>query len=140
MFMAEASPMQIRTIELCTEIHGYGQYQLAHSDHLKSENEILVYCEVENLASKPFRHEDTDYFETRVQGQVQILDEQGKEVARYDFDPVNDQSRRIRRDYFVFFPFRIPQLREGRYRVIARLVDLNRQDAIATNESPLLVR
>ncbi len=141
--MVKQTPLQIQNPQLCTEIRGFGQYKSVQTEQPSNSN-LLLYCEVENLSHTQTDRQKPVVFETKIQGEIEIVDGRGKQISHHKFPIVTDSSRRLRRDYFVYFPIRTPR-QSGAYKIIARVRDLNRkrnsaQNQIAETSTELIVR
>ena len=127
--IASHAPLEVANLQACTEIRGFGQYTTAGKTQ-NTNADVLLYCEIENLTNKKSSSKNDVRFETKIHGEVEIVDEKGKRIKLQEFPAIKDSSRRIRRDFFIYFPIRTPQ-EPGNYKVIARIRDLNRN---ATSE------
>ena len=131
-------PLEISNCELCSAIHGFGQYTTIEPGQIRPGHKVLLYCEIENLVSKKTLTSNSQFaFETEFSGQVRILDDNDREIKKWQFDSIVDRSRRIRRDYFAYVTIEIPELESGVYRVETRIEDKFGNQTSAQNECRL---
>ena len=110
------SDLSISTIQLCTKVDGYGVYKLA-DPHYKSgqENPVIVYTEITNFTSEL---DDTHQWQTKLTQQAILYTETGIPVwpEKPAPEPVVDQCRNRRHDFFVANVLRLPPtLAPGHY-------------------------
>ncbi len=120
--------------QLCTEISGFGQYKVFPSNELKSDQRMLVYCEVENYSSTKYDSATGTSFRTKLRGSFAVYDEWGKAVQQAEFPIVEDVARKRRRDFYMYLPVTLNKLEAGNYRLHVLVEDIyaNKTATLAT--------
>ena len=113
--LQETARLQLRNVNFCRDIHGYGSYVRFEKDVFKPGDPVHVYAEIENFRSEPTT---SGQYRTVLRSTLQILPENGagKPLDSVVLRPVEDLCRNARRDYFNSYEFTIPNdLSSGRY-------------------------
>ena len=117
-------PIDIRTIELCRRVTGYGIYEpfeksvfLAGTSH-----KMIVYVELDHFQTH--KH-DEDKYEVKLEQELTLYNESdGLAVWRNDPVQIVDTSRNRRNDFFVVQLINLPpRLSVGKYRLKVRVTD-----------------
>lgn len=119
---AETDTLDLKNLEFCTEIESFGQIKPFPGNRFKVNQEVILYCEIENFVSKK-----TDKgFETHLQGTYDVFDSEGQKVISQLLPADQQVSRRHLRDYFVAYLMSLPkQLTAGTYRMQLTVEDVN---------------
>ena len=127
--LALAAPLQIQHPCLCDRIDGFADYSLV--EDLQPGQTVLLYCELDNLASRPVQYKDAEGqqvagYGSRLTARLEIVNLAAPEtpLESWQFDDIEDHSRRPRRDFFVVFPFVVPELPADRYQLKLFVEDL----------------
>jgi hypothetical protein len=119
--LAEISNLEVRNAAFCTDVQGYGVVTKFQSTMFKPDQDVLLYCELENVSSEQIR----DGFETQLQGSYEIVDAQGRRVAEQLLPMEKEVCSNQRRDYFVVYLVPMPmQIAAGNYEMRVTIEDL----------------
>ncbi len=118
--------LQIRTIELCRTVRGFGVYEPLGSSRLPAmrRNAFVVYVEVDRFEST----RDGEEYEVELTQAIALYpDKDGganaEPVWTAGDSRIRDRSRNQRRDFFTVQPVRLPPLPVGRYALKVRVID-----------------
>jgi hypothetical protein len=75
--LAALSSLQVSPPVFCTQVDGYGVTHKFEKNAFAPDQQVLLYCELENVSSQKVR----EGYETRVKGSYEIRDAQGKRVV-----------------------------------------------------------
>ena len=117
--------LRVSNGEFCTEVSGFGQFKVFPSTTFKSDQRMLVYCEVENYSSVQRQINSQSQVQTQLRGSFAIYDEQGTVVQQSAYPVVNDIARKRRRDFYMHFPIQLNNLSAGKYKLQLLVEDLN---------------
>jgi hypothetical protein len=109
---------------LCSEIRGFGQYKPFPGTELRTGQEVLLYCELENFCSTATPEANHSGFCTRLKSSLVICREDGSVAQQAEFPIVEDVARNRRRDFYLYVPFTVGELPAGKYRVHLLVDDL----------------
>ncbi|HEY8667290.1 MAG TPA: hypothetical protein VIL86_11525 [Tepidisphaeraceae bacterium] len=117
--------LSIPTICLCTKVEAFGKYEPIEPARFPAgrEHEVIVYCELENFAS---RLGDNKMWETKLTEEVVIYTETGMQVWPKEPNKaaLSDVSRNRRHDFFLVKKIHLPSnLTIGRYLMKVSVVD-----------------
>jgi len=122
--LAEECPVEITGLAFVTSVQSWGVYEAFDQYEFSPGQKVLLYAEVENLASES----TAKGYRTAWRSSYQILDATGKQVANYEYPPNEEYCRRPRRDFFIgcelSFPKDVPP---GRYTLRLTVVDMIKQ-------------
>lgn len=106
-----ASPV-VRNLAFCKEVTSFGVFKRFASNEFKPGEEVLLYCEVENL-----KGQSTDQgYHTAIKSSYLILDARGQRIAEQDFPTSDDFCANPRRDFFIPYFIALPKrLTPGNY-------------------------
>lgn len=96
--LSSMSQLQVSPPVFCTQVDGYGQARKFDKDNFSADQQVLLYCEIDNVTSKKIR----EGFETKVRGTYEIRDSQGKRVFEQVLPMEPDISSSQRRDFSWF--------------------------------------
>lgn len=116
--------LKVSSGAFCTEVSGYGQFELFQSHQFESGQKVLVYCEVENYSTIEQRNESSSTFHTKLRGSYAIYDSAGHAVQQAEFPVMEDVARKRRRDFYMHLPITIGDLSAGAYELHLLVEDL----------------
>ena len=125
--LQELSELSIARIEFCSGVSGYGQFVTMDLDEFQSDSTTLVYCEIENFLPVKETVGDREVFATRLECQLEILDQDDNVVQSVDFPVVEDIAINHRRDFYMHLPLTLANLPPGSYTVKLDVKDLGSQ-------------
>jgi hypothetical protein len=103
--LAAVSNLEVRSVAFCTQVDGYGMYQRFGKYQFNPDQDVLLYCEVDNVSAEKVK----SGFETQLQGSYEIRDSQGRLVADQDLPMEPEVCLNHRRDYFMVYRIYMPQ-------------------------------
>jgi hypothetical protein len=119
--LAAASNLEVRSVAFCTEVERYGVLTKFPKYQFTPDQEVLLYCELENVAAEQVR----DGFETQLQGSYEIVDSQGRVIAEQILPMEPDICQNHRRDYFIVYKIYMPQqISPGAYKLRLTVEDM----------------
>lgn len=122
--LAAASNLEVKSVAFCTEVERYGVITKFPKTHFQADQEVLLYCEVDNVAAAKVR----DGFETQLQGSYEIIDSQGRKIADQLLPMEPDICQNHRRDYFIVYKIYMPQqIATGNYQLKLTIEDMKAQ-------------
>ncbi len=121
-------PLKISTVQLCRRVKGFGVYDTFDhgSRFMAGRNQrMIVYLELENFHSAKTADAQGDLYRVQLEQEVRLYSEaDGFEVWRQDPVKIVDESRNVRRDFFVVQMIELPgRLGVGRFRLKVRVTD-----------------
>lgn len=120
--LESASVLDLQNAAFCSSVQAFGNYVEFESTGFKPNDEVILYVELQNFASR--QRVDGKAFETEFQGTYQILDSAGKRVADQDLPIEHGVCRQRRRDYFLAYRIHVPKnVSEGAYTLQLTLED-----------------
>ena len=120
-FLAAASNLEVRNIAFCTDVERYGVVTKFPKYQFKPDEEVLLYCEVENVSALPVK----DGFESQLQGSYEILDLNGNRIVEQTLPMEPDVCQNVRRDYYMVYRIFMPQqISPGNYKLRLTIEDL----------------
>ncbi len=117
-----ASPV-VHNLTFCKEVTSYGVFKRFPKYEFKPAEEVLLYCEIENL-----RSQSTDLgYHTNIKSSYQILDSRGERVSEQEFPPSDDYCSNPRRDFFIPYFIALPKrINPGNYTLQLTIEDTQR--------------
>jgi hypothetical protein len=110
--LAAVSNLEVRSVAFCTQVDGYGTYVKFPKNQFLPDQDILLYCEIDNVAAEKVKAG----FETQLQGSYEIRDVQGRLIADQDLPMEPEVCMNHRRDYFMVYRIYMPsQIPSGNY-------------------------
>jgi hypothetical protein len=120
-FLAAASNLEVKSVAFCTEVERYGVVTKFPKSQFQADQEVLLYCEIENVAAEKVRNG----FETQLQGSYEIIDSQGRKVADQLLPMEPELCQNHRRDYFIVYKIYMPQqIASGSYQLRLTIEDM----------------
>jgi hypothetical protein len=111
------SELILPTISLCSRVESFGVYTPIESSRFTAgrDNEVIVYCEVQNFQS---RMSTENQWQTQLTQEMVLYTESGLPVwpAKSNAQPVTDLCHQLRHDFFIAKRVTLPRnLTIGRY-------------------------
>lgn len=112
--------LKLSNLEFCQQIESYGRFIPFEGNRFAPGQQVLLYCEVDHFVPA----EQDGMFETRIQGQFQIIDADNNVLVDQALPLDTQLSRNRLRDYYVGYHMTLPrQLPTGSYRLQVTLED-----------------
>lgn len=112
--LASISNLEVKSAAFCKEVEGYGVVTKFPKYQFKPDEELLLYCEIENVAATKVK----EGFESQLQGSYEIIDSQGRKVADQLLPVEAEICQNHRRDYFIVYKIFMPQqIAPGNYQL-----------------------
>ena len=119
--LAAASNLEVKSMAFCTEVERYGVITKFPKYHFKPDDELLLYCEIENVAANKVK----EGFESQLQGSYEVIDSQGRKVADQLLPMEPEICQNHRRDYFIVYKIYMPQqISAGNYQLRLTVEDM----------------
>jgi len=119
--LAAASNLEVKSLAFCTEVERYGVVTKFPKSQFQADQEVLLYCEIENVAAEKVRNG----FETQLQGSYEIMDSQGRKIADQLLPMEPELCQNHRRDYFIVYKIYMPpQIAIGNYQLRLTIEDM----------------
>jgi hypothetical protein len=119
--LSAVSNLQIAKARFCTDVQGYGVINEFERMQFQPDQDLLLYCELENVASEAVK----DGFETQLQGSYEILDPSGNRIADQLLPMEREICQNSRRDYFIVYRIYMPpQIMAGNYQMRLTIEDM----------------
>lgn len=120
--LAAVSNLEVKSVAFCTEVERYGVVTKFPKYHFQADQEVLLYCEIENVAATKLNKEG---YESQLQGSYEILDSQGRKIADQLLPMEPEICQNHRRDYFIVYKIYIPQqIAPGNYQLRLTVEDM----------------
>jgi len=130
--------LAIPTIALCTRVDKFGVYDTIEPARFpaNAKNDVVVYCEIENVASQL---NDKKQWESKLTEEVVLYTETGMPVLMDKASTIQDLSRARRHDFFIAKKISLPPtLVIGRYLLKVSIVD-QQASRVAEATMPLVI-
>jgi len=122
--LGEECPLEITGLAFVTSVQSWGVYEAFEQYEFSPGQKVLLYAEVENLASES----TAKGYRTAWRSSYQILDATGKQIAQYEYPANEEYCRRPRRDFFIGCELSFPKdALPGRYTLRLTVVDMIKQ-------------
>jgi len=120
--LAAVSNLEVKSVAFCTEVERYGLITKFPRYQFQADQELLLYCEIENVAASKVSKEG---YESQLQGSYEIIDSQGRKVADQLLPMEPEICQNHRRDYFIVYKIYIPQqIAPGNYQMRLTVEDM----------------
>ncbi|MEM8736430.1 MAG: hypothetical protein AAGG44_19530 [Planctomycetota bacterium] len=120
--LARVASLRVVSPAFCTEVDSFGVIKKFESYSFQQDQEVLLYCELENFASKQV----AGGFETRLQGSYEIVDAQGKTVLEQVLPKDSDICANQRRDFYIAYRLFMPvRIEPGAYQLKLYIEDIH---------------
>lgn len=122
--LGEECPLEVTGLAFVTSVQSWGVYDAFEQYEFSPGQKVLLYAEVENLASES----TAKGYRTAWRSSYQILDATGKQIAQYEYPTNEEFCRRPRRDFFIGCELSFPKdAPPGRYTLRLTVVDMIKQ-------------
>lgn len=119
--LAAASNLEVRSLAFCTDVQGYGMMTKFPNYQFKPDQEILLYCELENALAEQVKAG----YETQLQGSYEIIDPNGRRITDQLLPMEREICQNHRRDYFIIYHIFMPiQIAPGNYQMRVTIEDM----------------
>ncbi|MBN2064896.1 MAG: hypothetical protein JW745_08840 [Sedimentisphaerales bacterium] len=120
--IANKADLKISTFKVCSRVDNFGQYQEIAKNYLEAGNacEVLIYCELENYQ---YLQDDEGKYSTSLHAEITLFDSSLNVLQQVSDDVVDTPSYNKRKDFFLRGPFKIPQLKAGKYQIVISMED-----------------
>ncbi len=119
--LSQGSDLEVKNAAFCTNVEAFGVITKFPTYQFKPNQEVLLYCEVDNFVSRPIK----DGYETKLCGTYEIFDANQTRLAQHMLEETIDVCNRPRRDYFFAYHVYMPQnIAPGRYKLVLTIEDL----------------
>jgi len=114
--IAERADLVVSKLKLCSEVEGFGRYEVVPEGALASgqARNLIVYCELNNFSNK--LNADGRYV-TELSSEITLYDEDFRVVAQRRDDVTDLPCHNPRRDFFLRGPIPVPRLSPGKYQL-----------------------
>lgn len=120
--LAAVSNLEVKSVAFCTEVERYGLITKFPRYQFQADQELLLYCEIENVAASKVSKEG---YESQLQGSYEIIDSQGRKVADQLLPMEPEICQNHRRDYFIVYKIYMPQqIAPGNYQLRLTVEDM----------------
>lgn len=120
--LAAVSNLEVKSVAFCTEVERYGVITKFPKYHFQADQEVLLYCEIENVAATKLKK---DGFESQLQGSYEIMDSTGRKIADQLLPMEPEMCQNHRRDYFIVYKIYMPQqIATGNYQLRLTVEDM----------------
>ncbi len=119
--LAAVSDLAVRSVAFCTQVDGYGLFQRFAKNHFAPDQDVLLYCEIDNVAAEKVKLG----YETQLQGRYEIRDAQGLRIEDQLLPMEPEICQNHRRDYFIVYRIYMPQkIAPGSYQLRLTVEDM----------------
>lgn len=87
-----------------SKVTGWGALDRFENDTFVSGQELIVYFELENLSG----NKSPDGYTTQINTVLELVGDSGQQFREWSFEPLQEESLAIRRDYFARYIIKIP--------------------------------
>lgn len=132
--VAKTANLQLVNAAFCTQVDGFGDYVPFEQNRFRPDDEVLLYCELENFSQEPVNDPHSAGYRCRFDAQLEFLNADGSFDFVKSYTDIKDVCRNQREDFYLFFRFRIPRLKTGMHRLQIRITDkVGRKNATLAN-------
>lgn len=121
--VSETSDLGIKKAAICNEVTGFGKFKQFESNRFSPGDEVLIYCEIENFSTEDIDGEDGEVHQCEFNAQIQFVNGQGETDHVQSLAKITDQSKSNRRDFYILFRIRIPDLSNGDHSLQVQIQD-----------------
>ncbi len=119
--LSAVSKLEISSAAFCTAVDGYGVISKFPKYQFRPDEDVLLYCELDNVASVELK----DGYETQLRGNYQILDRNNARVFEQVLPTEREICKNRRRDYFIAYRIYMPsQIAPGDYQFRLSIEDM----------------
>ncbi len=118
--LAAVSGLEVRDLAFCSEVLGYGNYKRLPTQRFRPDQELLIYCELDNVVSKLAQ----EGYQTTLKGSYEIIDKDGVRIIEQALPAESETSKNQRRDVFIVYRIYMPsQIAPGKYQLRLTMED-----------------
>ena len=121
--LRNSADLLLRSECFCRKVDGFGQYETFEDSLFEPQQQVLVYCELENFTPLQETAFGDTNFKTKISSSFWITNAQGETVQTTDYPAVTDNARNLRRDFFMHLPIRFADLEPGSYELQVEVRD-----------------
>ncbi len=121
--LRNSADLVLKSSCFCRKVVGFGQYETFPESEFTSNQQVLVYCELENFTPMQQTASGVTNFQTKISSSFWITNEKGDMVQTTDYPVVTDNARNIRNDFFMHLPIRFGDLPAGSYELQVEVRD-----------------
>lgn len=122
--LSEECPLEVTGLAFVSSVQSWGVYEAFEKYEFSPGQKVLLYAEIENLASES----TAKGYRTAWRSSYQILDSSGKTIASYEYAANEEYCRRPRQDFFIGCELSLPkETPPGRYTLRLTVADLIKQ-------------
>ncbi len=119
--LGASSNLEVKNAAFCSNVDGFGVITKFPSNKFRPNQEVLLYCEVDNFVSEPIKNG----YETKLRGTYDIVDGSRKRIEEVLLPEEVDICRSPRRDYFFVYRIYTPKnIAPGRYQLQLTIEDV----------------
>lgn len=119
--LSTLSGLEVKSLHFCKHVEGYGVIEKFGSYVFKSEQEVVLYCELENVTAEELKNG----FETKLQASYEITDRKGTVIANEILPEFKEICNNRRRDYCVSFLLNLPkEMSPGAFKLKLAMEDM----------------
>jgi hypothetical protein len=116
-----SAPLVVRNIAFCSEVRSYGCTKRFEKYEFETNQEVLLYAELENFVSEP----TANGYRTALGSRYRIVDGRGRQVLEHAFAGTEEYCQNPRRDFFISYHVRLPKsVSPGKYALQLSIEDL----------------
>lgn len=121
--VSETSELGIKKAAICNEVNGFGKFNQFESNQFRPGDEVLLYCEIENFATEDIEVAEGTVHQCEFKAQVEYINGNGETDHVQSLAKITDQSKSDRRDFYILFRIRIPDLSSGDHSLQVQIQD-----------------
>ncbi|MEM9412970.1 MAG: hypothetical protein AAGA30_17810 [Planctomycetota bacterium] len=115
--LREVAALRVYSPELCRKVSGFGQFESFEKRQFSPDQQVLLYCELQNFNPISVGTGKQLQYETRISSEYWIKNEAGQIIQSVNFPEVSDFACNIRDDFFMHLPIQFNQLAQGHYQL-----------------------
>lgn len=121
--VSETSDLGIKKAAICNEVNGFGKFNQFESNQFRPGDEFLLYCEIENFSTEDIEGAEGTVHQCEFKAQVEYINSKGETDHVQSLAKITDQSKSDRRDFYILFRIRIPDLAAGDHSLQVQIQD-----------------
>lgn len=122
--LARLANLELRNAAFCTEVESFGLVTRFANYQFQAAQQVLLYCEIENFVSR----RSADGFETKLQGNYEIIDSRGRPVVDQLLPEDTDVCGNQRHDFYIAYRLNMPRnIKPGKYELNLVVEDMHGQ-------------
>lgn len=132
--------LQVRNAHMCQDVKGYGSYTEFTDKRFSKNQQVLIYCELENYVAEIINAGRGKEYETQIQCTAIIVDESSKIVRQVQYEKIIEKGQSRRRDFYLLCSLTIPDLPPGKYSVRLQVIDVKAGKETSSEPMPFEYR